>query len=158
MSQRGKQEYLPGIVGWRFQPGDDVPERLASTQSPILPVKTEKVVPARFENAVVALEEVLLLKRYSWRTIKSYKNCFRQFIKHYDHIKPSQITTKQINDYLLMMLRERKISAGHQSQIMSALKMFYRSVYNQHKTGYLCAMERVEKIGAPYFPAKSGSN
>lgn len=31
--------------------------------------------------AVTALEECLLLKRYSWRTIKSYKNCLRSFIK-----------------------------------------------------------------------------
>jgi len=55
----------------------------------------DKVIPARFEAAVVALEQTLMLKRYSWRTVKAYKNCFRQFIRHYDQIKPSQITRQQ---------------------------------------------------------------
>ena len=75
--------------------------------------------------------QALLLKRYSWRTIKSYKNCFRQFIRHYDDVKPSHITRAQINDYLTLLIRERHISASHQSQIMSAIKMFYASVIDQ---------------------------
>lgn len=80
---------------------------------------------------MTALEQVLLLKRYSWRTIKSYKNCFRQFIKHYDDIKPSQITRQQINDYLATLVRERHVSISYQSQMMSAIKMFYAAVIEQ---------------------------
>ncbi len=91
----------------------------------------KEVILARYEAAVVALEECLLLKRYSWKTIKSYKNCFRQFIKHYDDIKPRQITRQQINGYLKTMITERNISVSHQSQIMSAIKMFYIAVAQQ---------------------------
>ncbi|MBV6441585.1 MAG: hypothetical protein EPGJADBJ_03271 [Saprospiraceae bacterium] len=77
------------LIQWNFTPSEDVPERLPEPEKTY--PKPEKVIPAKYEAAVTALEQVLLLKRYSWRTIKNYKNCFRQFIRHYDDIKPSQI-------------------------------------------------------------------
>ena len=67
------EKYIPeSVLKWSFTPGSDVPERLPEPErAQRLP---EKVIPARYEAAVVALEEVLTLKRYSWRTIKSYKS------------------------------------------------------------------------------------
>jgi len=117
------------VLQWTFTPAEDIPERFDAPMPERKPQPT--VVPARYEAAVVALEQVLILKRYSWRTIKSYKNCFRQFIKHYDSIKPSQITRKLINEYLTMLIKERNISVSHQGQVMSAVKMFYASVIEQ---------------------------
>ena len=123
-------QYFPAkLVQWNFQPTEDIPERLQEPEKPQRVPK--KAILARYEAAVVALEQVLTLKRYSWRTVKSYKNCFRQFIRHYDHVKPSQITRQQINDYLTILIRERNISVSHQSQIMSAIKMFYASTIDQ---------------------------
>ena len=117
------------VLQWAFTPADDIPERLDAPMPERKPQPT--VAPARYEAAVTALEQVLILKRYSWRTVKSYKNCFRQFIKHYDSFKPSEITRKQINDYLTMLIKERNISVSQQGQVMSAIKMFYASVIDQ---------------------------
>ena len=127
-----EQYFPPRVLQWSFQSADNIPERLPEPERPQR--MPEKVVPARYEAAIIALEQVLTLKRYSWRTIKSYKNCFRQFIRHYDDIKPSRITRQQINDYLTLLIRERHISVSHQSQIMSAIKMFYGSVIDQPET------------------------
>ena len=96
-------------------------------------IQKPSYTPARYEAAVVALEECLLLKRYSWRTIKSYKNCFRQFIRYYDEVKPSQITPHQINHYLLQQIKDRNISVSYQNQLLSAIKMFYKNVVNQEE-------------------------
>jgi integrase/recombinase XerD len=134
------RHYLADCTVWDFLPRADAPERLEATQQ-ALATPTHKVEPARYEAAVVALEEVLLLKRYSWRTIKGYKNCFRNFIKHYDDIKPRQISRKQINDYLLLLIRERNVSASYQSQVMSAIKMFYAEVAEQS--------EKIENLYQP---------
>jgi hypothetical protein len=86
---------------------------------------TKEVTPVRYEQAVTALEQYLMLKRYSWRTIMVYKNCFRQFIWHYDDFKPSQLTRKQIDAYVAGLIKEKVISESHQNQILSAIKMFY---------------------------------
>ena len=129
---------------WAFEPAGDLPDQLPQADPP--QQRSEKVIPARYEAAVTALEQVLLLKRYSWRTIKSYKNCFRGFIRHYDQIKPSKITRQQINDYLTLLIKERKISVSHQSQIMSAIKMFYANVVNQE--------EKIRNLFQPKPPKK----
>lgn len=131
LTLRFLQKYFDArILKWAFTPSDNIPERIDAPMPERKP--QQLVVPAQYEAAVVALEQVLILKRYSWRTVKSYKNCFRQFIKHYDNIKPSQITRKQINDYLTMLIKERKISVSQQGQGLPDLqpekeRLFIRS-------------------------------
>jgi integrase len=65
------EKYLPDVVRWTFTPPDDLPERF---ETPVRERKpsTPQAIPARYEAAVVALEQVLLLKRYSHRTVKTY--------------------------------------------------------------------------------------
>ena len=41
-------------------------------------------------------------------TVKAYKNCFRQFIRHYDEIKPRQLTRKHIDDYIVGLIRKKR--------------------------------------------------
>lgn len=117
------------LLKWAFEPSDNIPDRLPEPER-IVRVQ-DQIQPARYESAVTALEQTLMLKRYSWRTVKNYKNCFRQFIRYYDAFKPSQISRQQINEYLLMLIKERNVSVSHQSQVMSAIKMFYSNVVEQ---------------------------
>ncbi len=148
MTLRFLEKYFPGaVLQWDFTPSADIPERSQQVDASPSVARTEKVVPARYENAVAALEQVLLLKRYSWRTIKSYKNCFRQFIRHYDEIKPSQITRVQIDDYVAGLIKTKNISESHQNQILSAIKMFYAEVLNQEeKVRYLVRPKKAQKL------------
>jgi integrase/recombinase XerD len=104
------------------------------------PIQKQEV-KAKYEIAVTKLEEVLILKRYSHRTIKSYKNVFRQFLLAYDDTLPRQITTTQMHSYLLRCIKERAISESHQNNIVSAIKMFYNEVADQP--------EKVEKLYRP---------
>ncbi len=127
------EKYFPGeILRWDFTPDANIPERLEMPEQPDKFVKNAPTTPpARYEAAVTALEQCHLLKRYSWRTIKSYKNCLRQFIRYYDDVKPSQISRKMINAYLAHLVKDKGVSVSHQSQVMSALKMFYAEVVMQ---------------------------
>ena len=139
-------QYLPETAHLTFTPDDNIPEQSAFPVRQALPWK-EGPVPAKYEAAVTALEEVLMLKRYSWRTIKAYKNCFRQFIRHYDEIKPSTITRRQIDEYLLYCIREKRITESYQNQILSAIKMFFAEVVKQeHKVIGLFQPKRPQKI------------
>lgn len=123
---------------------DTLPERLPGTERyHPAPIQSP---PARYEAAVVALEQVLTLKRYSWRTVKAYKHCFRHFIRHYDHVKPSQITRAQINDYLHILVKDKGMSISQQSQMMSAIKVFYGEVISQE--------DKVKDLFQPRKPQK----
>ncbi|MBK6932418.1 MAG: site-specific integrase [Saprospirales bacterium] len=146
LTVRFLDKYFPGMLDWTFQPAADLPERLEETTPPPRNAKAE-TPPVRYEEAVTALEQCLMLKRYSWRTVKAYKNCFQQFIRHYDHIKPSQLTRKQIDDYVAGLIREKHISESHQNQILSAIKMFYTEVVEQeHKVQGLFRPKRSQKL------------
>ncbi len=141
------KKYLSDNLDWTFKPDIDIPERLNNLETRLKSNHIKELKKANYENAVQALEEVLLLKRYSWRTIKSYKNCFRHFIRFYDDSKPSQLSRKQIDQYILHLIREKNISESHQSQILSAIKMFYKEVVNQeYKVLNLLTPKKPQKI------------
>ncbi|MCC7245486.1 MAG: hypothetical protein IT269_07400, partial [Saprospiraceae bacterium] len=77
--------FPPESIRWGFSLDAHIPERLEGTENiDKFGKNTPNVPPARYEAAVLALEQCLLLQRYSWRTIKSYKNSLRQFIRYYD--------------------------------------------------------------------------
>ena len=122
--------FKSSMLYWNIKVREDIPEQIH------IPKKEQwkaekKEIPARYEVAVKALDEVLQLKRYSWRTIKSYKNSLRQFIRFYDDIKPSQITRKQINAYIYQLIQDKHITESYQNQICCAIKIFYCEVLKQ---------------------------
>jgi integrase/recombinase XerD len=146
LSMRFLEQYLPNLTAWTFQPGAETPERLPNSV-PTYQKQSKPVLVAQYEVAVTALEQMLTLKRYSWRTIKSYKNSFRQFIMHYNDIKPSQITRKQINSYILKLIQERHITESYQNQIACSIKIFYCEVLNQaEKVEGLVQAKKPQKI------------
>lgn len=146
LTLRFLEKYFPGILDWTFEPADDIPDRLEEIPTQLYKPKSTTPV-AKYEEAVTALDQCLTLKRYSWRTIKGYKNCFRQFIHHYDEIKPSQITRKQIDDYVAGLIRAKNITESYQNQILSAIKMFYAEVISQeHKVQGLLRPKRPDKL------------
>ncbi len=55
--------------GIRFEPGADLPERIEMPKKEP-PVDKDRFEPAKYEDVVTALEEVLLLKRYSGRSVQ----------------------------------------------------------------------------------------
>lgn len=150
LTLRFLRKYFEGLLHWDFVPDEGVPERLEiSMPAPQNHRQQQKEaqIPARYEAAVTALEQCLTLKRYSWRTIKSYKNALRNFIRYYDDTKPSQLTRKQINVYIHHLIKERHITESYQNQICCAIKMFYSEVTNQpEKVEGLVQAKRPDKI------------
>lgn len=140
------EKYLPDVARWTFQPGEDIPERV-EVRRPVRKNNRKTFTPARYEAEVTKLEQTLLLKRYSWRTIKTYLNCFRHFIRHYDHTEPCRITRSQINDYITHLIKVRNISESHQNQILSAIKMYYAETLGQEeKVRFLIRPKKAKKL------------
>jgi Phage integrase, N-terminal SAM-like domain len=146
LTLRFLNKYLSSVIRWTFQPDENLPERMPEVEKP-QQFKPYTVTPARYEAAVTALEECLRLKRYSHRTIKSYKNSLRAYFRFYDDIKPSQITRKQINAYINILVRDKHITESYQNQICCAIKMFYAEVVHQEdKVQGLVQAKKPQKI------------
>ena len=139
------EKFLPGLAHWTFQVEGDIPERIDISR----PAKKNRpaFTPARYEEEVTRLEGVLLLKRYSWRTIKTYLSCFRRFICHYNDTKPGNITRTQIDAYIVHLVKTRNISESHQNQILSAIKMYYCEIAGQEeKVRRLIRPKKAQKL------------
>lgn len=83
----------------------------------------------------------LLSKRYSTNTITVYCDALRSFLTFYQNKSVKDITNQDViaynNDYIL----KNKFSVSYQNQIVNAIKLFFRTVYEKSI--------QVEKIHRP---------
>ena len=89
--------------------------------------------------------EKLIRKRYSPNTIKTYMSCMRSFIAEFHDQDLKTITSQQINDYILNLIRIKNISSSQQNQRISAIKFYYEQVLGRKKQYYLLTRPRKEK-------------
>jgi integrase/recombinase XerD len=139
--------YLQDVLHWTFKPSDDIPDKLNDEGTPQYKTPKEPIL-AKYEAAVIAMEEKLLLKRYSHRTIKTYKNTFRSFIMHYNDLRPSSLTRAQMDAYVLHLIKTQQISESYQNTVLSAIKFFYINVVEgqESKVEHLLRPKLAQKL------------
>jgi len=89
--------------------------------------------------------ELLLHKRYSPNTIKTYKSYFLDFMDHFRGENLDGIGSSQINDYLLDLVICRNISRSQQNQRINAIKFYYEKVLGRDKKIYRIERPRKDK-------------
>jgi integrase/recombinase XerD len=70
------------------------------------------------------MREDLLLKAYSPHTLKAYLSSVRHFVKYYMR-SPQDMGEKEVRDFLLHLIRDRKASPATQDMYVNALKFLY---------------------------------
>lgn len=80
-----------------------------------------------------AYYDVLDQKRYSESTKKTYLNYFGSFMKSFHGQEIDSISIEDINQYILGLIRKRKISASQQNQRINAIKFYYEKVLGREK-------------------------
>lgn len=87
--------------------------------------------------------EKLIRRRYSQNTIKTYVTYFRSFMEEFINRELDSITTQEINDYILKLIRTKGISPSQQNQRINAIKFYYEKVVGLDKQLYY--LERPKK-------------
>ncbi len=90
-------------------------------------------IPLRYQNAIEALEQDLILRRYSFATIKSYKQHLKQLFWYYNHRKPSTLTIAEIKAFLLHKIKNERMAERTQNQAINAFKYFYENIVGKEK-------------------------
>jgi site-specific recombinase XerD len=122
--------------GWQLEHKQDEREALMAQRKKVDKTLYSREVPESYL-------EKLTLKRYSYQTIKSYKNFFKEFINYY-HSRPiNEITEKEILAYLRYLVQERGVSTSYQNQAINAIKFYYEKVLDGNRKFYY--VERPEK-------------
>lgn len=92
------------------------------------------------KRAITAFEEKLMLEHKAWRTIKTYKGLFTHFLAYYPNTRPSTISKKQIEAYIIYKVQEN-ISDSQLNQLINCLNCFFIRILKQE--------EKVVKLERP---------
>jgi len=79
---------------------------------------------------------LLIQKNYSQNTIKIYINYFKDFINYFKEFDIDKLTTAQINNYILELIKLKKISVSQQNQRINSIKFYYEKVLGREKQYY----------------------
>lgn len=92
------------------------------------------------QEAIEKYTNLLVQKRYSKNTIKTYFNYFKDFFNYFKAQnkleKIQDITTNQINTYILELINTKNISISQQNQRINAIKFYYEKVLGREKQYY----------------------
>lgn len=85
------------------------------------------------EYSQIPSEYIEALERwnYSEPTIKTYKQNFRMFLRHYPDLKPKEISLIQIRDYIIYLVETKKYSVSSQNNAINAIRFYYTKVLNK---------------------------
>ncbi len=81
-------------------------------------------------------KDLLDQKRYSESTKSTYINYFEDFMRYFKGKVLDEISTMQINQYILELIRKNKISSSQQNQRINAIKFYFEKVIRKEKVFY----------------------
>lgn len=97
----------------------------------------EIVINNEISSDVMSLYiQQLTLRRYSYKTIKSYKNAFANFLFYYKNEHPSKLDTINVINYILHKINIDNISESYQNTIINAIKFWYEKIEKRKKVFY----------------------
>ena len=115
--------------------------------------ETKEISP--LDKALKDFSDHLILKRYSENTIVIYREQIARFFKFYSNIDPSELTDENVKEYLLFLLRKKKISFSYQKQVISAIKFYFEKILRRETKKYYFDIPRNKERKLPIVLSKS---
>jgi len=85
------------------------------------------------KEAISKLLERLTLEKRAYSTMKSYRHHLTFFFLYYKDLSPKEISKKQFEQYLLHLIRKKRISSSTQNSVINAVKAYWERVLNRGK-------------------------
>lgn len=100
---------------------------------------TQTVIHKRamsMNEAMKKYRNILIQKRYSDNTIKTYCNYFKDFCVYFQNDQLENIKITQIKSYILAIIKSKNISISQQNQRINAIKFYFEKVLGREKQYY----------------------
>jgi hypothetical protein len=106
------------------------------SRGPKIQTETPSELSPNQQLAVLQLVEQLMLKRYSYLTVKAYRSCFTSFLSKYPDREPHQLEEKDIRQFMLNGIRNLHWSESYQNVYINAIKFYCEQVLGQPRKIY----------------------
>jgi len=88
------------------------------------------------QKALKEIESHLFLRRYSKNTITTYMEQIRRFFEYYNEVNPFELTDKNVEEYLLHLLKKKNISLSYQKQVICSIKFYFEKILGRETKKY----------------------
>jgi len=113
---------------------------------PRSPKKPPVELPGHWKEALHRTEEQLKVRRYSWRTVKSYLSHLRSFLAEHRHLKLEQVTSDVIRTYIVRRAEAGNYAEATQNQLLNAIKFWLEQVEGREKAYYNLRPKEPKKL------------
>ncbi|MEL6142495.1 MAG: tyrosine-type recombinase/integrase [Bacteroidota bacterium] len=110
------------------------------------PIVSHRQLPEAYQECLYKTKEHLMVKRYSWRTVKSYLSHLRQFFAAQGDLPPEKIDHNIIKSYIARLVEERNFSESTQNQLLNAIKFWLEQVEGREKLIHNLRPRRARKL------------
>jgi integrase/recombinase XerD len=134
-----EERFGRGGLDWSFRPGataaGDQPRkpRPAPPRAEPPAVKAVRPLAPHWREALHRTEEQLRVRRYSWRTVKSYLSHLRQFFSEHPELHPAEVSKEIVRQYIVHRGRRGEYSSSTQHQLLNALKFWLEKIEGRDK-------------------------
>ncbi|MEO0897173.1 MAG: tyrosine-type recombinase/integrase [Bacteroidota bacterium] len=123
-----------------------LPKTNPSSLTPTELLPSSPSLPESHETALLQLSQQIILKRYSYRTLKVYKSQFREFLSYFSKQQIDALPKSAIKAYLMLKIKEKNWSESTQNQAVNAIKFYYEQVLGQERQFYDLRPKKPEKL------------
>jgi len=83
-----------------------------------------------------------------------YKEQIARFFKFYSNIDPNELTDENVKEYILHLLKKKKISLSYQKQVISAIKFYFEKILRRETKKYYFEIPRNKERKLPIVLSK----
>ncbi|MEM9525956.1 MAG: tyrosine-type recombinase/integrase, partial [Bacteroidota bacterium] len=98
--------------------------------------RKDRPIAAHWQDALHRTEEQLKVRRYSWRTVKSYLSHLRQFFIDHPNHNLKEIQNDVIRTYVITRAEAGNYSESTQNQLLNAIKFWLEQVEGRDRAFY----------------------
>lgn len=127
-----KGKWNPKLKLWIFENTEKMKHLLVQEFS--LELNTSQ----KYNSSVVPQEyiDLLIRRRYSENTIKTYLSLFEHFLMYFKTIKPEELTDAHVAEFQNHLVKTKKVSTSSQNQYINAIKFYFEKVLGRDKGFY----------------------
>ena len=87
--------------------------------------------PSRPAGLIQRYREELQVRHYAWRTVTTYEQWLRRFLRFHGLRHPREMGSAEVNAFLSHLAVERQVSPSTQNQALAALLFLYRKLLDR---------------------------
>jgi integrase/recombinase XerD len=104
----------------------------------LVPIPPDRPVPEEYLKT-------LRLRQYSERTIKTYTEMVKLFMRFYRDRELDSLTDEDIREYLLYLVDKKLVSQSYQNQAINAIKFYYEQILKRPTQKYYLQRPKPER-------------